>query len=182
MGRWNRTTGRLFVAAGGFGLALAFQAGAAPMLSGDVSGDGALGISDIVLLVNQLNSGTPVTGMDLVLADANQDGPFDAADVDYVANVILGLAAPKPIGGGSVAESAVSFWALEGAPKTSTEENVLLVAAPAFWVVEPAPSQVSSENAVMRANPSFWAVAPAPTQISSENAILRANPSFEVQE
>jgi hypothetical protein len=166
-----------------FGLFVQFAtcASAALTYSGDADLDGELAIPDVVLLVNQLPSAETYAGLDLVLADANQDGPFDAADVDYVVDVILGRANPKPIGG-PVRSGAVSFWAVEDLSAAAIEENVVLRAVSSFWVFEPPPTQASSDNAVLRASPSFWVEEPAPTQAISENAILRANPSFEVQE
>ena len=67
---------------------------------GDLNGDGVIDVRDLVLLQNHLTGVSLLASNTLPLADLNDDGYLTQADVDTLANLILGQSptnAPRPV-------------------------------------------------------------------------------------
>jgi len=58
---------------------------------GDLNSDGAVDVLDLVILINHLNGSSLISQPLLPLADLNDDGRITPADVDALADAILGL-------------------------------------------------------------------------------------------
>jgi hypothetical protein len=133
-----------------------------------MNSDGKFDSSDVVLLVNALSDPTPPSGLPAVIADANQDGLMNTADVDRVVDIILGLETPRPIGLGQTAVVTVSFHRVE---EPLADERSAIPIPVSFWF-QPTPPAVTEVNAEP-AHASLWFIPPEPTpqeQNTSPNA------------
>src|SRR5262245_24737658 len=70
-------------------------AGAQPLRLGDLDADGQPTIFDLVRLINHLSGVTPLPAALVPFADVNESGAITQADVDLIADAILGVA-PLP--------------------------------------------------------------------------------------
>src|SRR5437868_648244 len=86
-----------------------YRAAALFPYSGDINSDQRLDIADVTKMTNINHTTATLAGEPLIFADANQDGIFDATDTQYLVNVLLGLAVPKPLAGPGQAAFA-SYW------------------------------------------------------------------------
>src|ERR1051325_8684881 len=68
-----------------------------PNLLGDLDADGQPTVLDLVRLINHLNATIPLSAPLLPYGDLNEDNAIDQADVDFVADAILGtVLLPNP--------------------------------------------------------------------------------------
>jgi hypothetical protein len=121
---------------------------AAPALSGDVNQDTEFNAPDVVILTNVVTSPEQFSGETAAIADANQDGVLNSADASTVAEIIVGLRSPLPLG--STAPAAPLSFSFPPAT-VATERNA--VAAISF--LRPIAATAIEENAVVRAAPSY---------------------------
>ncbi|MBQ4007872.1 MAG: leucine-rich repeat protein, partial [Muribaculaceae bacterium] len=60
----------------------------APLVPGDVNGDGRVNVSDVTALINMILG---ITDKDETVADVNHDGKINVSDVTALINIILGI-------------------------------------------------------------------------------------------
>ncbi|MBN1476137.1 hypothetical protein JXA47_05240 [Candidatus Sumerlaeota bacterium] len=141
-----------WVAALAIGLAAAIPGQGLPTFSGDLDRDEMFTAPDVVLTVNTAVSAEATSGENLVVADADQDGSLTSGDANYVAQIIVGLVPPLPLGGQPIGSGA-SLWFQPPDPE-STGVDARLLGATSLWFQTAVPAAMEIDTVVL-GSPSF---------------------------
>lgn len=137
-------------------------------LSGDVDQNGQIEITDVVRLVNTLQSGERPAFLEAVIADANQDGLFDSDDALFVADILLGREVARPVGMSPLSASIIVSFHRQGIPLDPDKgfEDQTITQTVSFWF-EPSPPPAAEEHVpAHRVSLWFREAPPAPTEVN----------------